>query len=88
MKKRLLIFLVIFFCVSQIWAENIKEGIAFYNKKDYKKAKVVFLQVIKDDIHNFTAFYYLGKVSMLLGDNDDAVLAFKRAIELQPNNIN
>jgi len=88
--KRKVIWIVIlffFFSVSGFFASDIKDGIKLYKEKKYKEAKKVFLDIIKNDINNYTACFYLGLTSKNLGDYDNAVLAFQRATKLKPKNV-
>ena len=73
--------------VFKLSAADLKEGIKLFKKASYKEAKKVFLEIIKNDMKNYTAYFYLGKTSRILGDNDNAVLALQKAMELQPDKV-
>lgn len=87
MKKIMSFFLLFLFAVFELSGADLKQGIEYYKNKSYKKAKEIFLEIIKNDTKNYTAYYYLGVTSMILGDNDNAVLALQRAIEVQPERV-
>ena len=74
--------------IFKLSGADLKEGIKLFNNTSYEKAKKIFLEIIKNDMKNYTAYFYLGKTSKILGDNDNAVLALQKAIELQPNKVN
>ena len=79
--------ILIFLLVFKLSAADLKEGIKLFNKASYKEAKIVFLEIIKNDMKNYTSYFYLGKTSRILGDNDNAVLALQKAMELQPDKV-
>lgn len=57
----------------------------YFNSKDYEKAAAEFEQVVKTDEKNHQAHFYLGKSRQALNKTDDAVGAYKKAIEVKPD---
>ncbi len=62
----------------------MERGLMFYNKGNYKNARILFLDARKKDLKYGPAYYYLGLVSGKMGNLADAVNYFRRAIELLP----
>ncbi len=57
----------------------------FYNAKDYPKAAAEFEAVVKKDAKNQKAHFNLGKSYQALKKPDEAVGAYKKAIEIKPD---
>ncbi len=64
---------------------NYDAALNYYNSKDYGKAAAEFEQVVKTDEKNHQAHFYLGKSRQALNKTDDAVGAYKKAIEAKPD---
>ena len=62
----------------------MERGEIFYKRGKYKEARILFLDAEKKDRRYGPAYYKLGLVSLKLGNINDAVNAFRRAIELLP----
>ncbi len=87
MKKLTILFLILFLTAINLSATDLKKGIKLYKAKSYKEAKKIFLEIIKTDIKNYTAYLYLGRTSKILNNNDNAILALQKAIELRPEKV-
>ncbi|HEX4825054.1 MAG TPA: tetratricopeptide repeat protein [Candidatus Polarisedimenticolaceae bacterium] len=63
-------------------------GISYYNKKDFEHAEQMFKRVTESKATNpdlSMAYGLLGNLQLRKGKTDDAVAAFKKCIELDPN---
>ena len=60
------------------------KGIALQNSGDNLGAQEVMISALALDSKNFVALYTLGIISIALGQNDEAVDYFSRAIEFHP----
>ncbi len=87
MKRILILLFLLLYITFNLAAADLKKGLDLYKAKSYTRAKEIFLNIIKTDIKNYTAYLYLGKASQILGDNDNAILALQRAIELRPEKV-
>jgi tetratricopeptide (TPR) repeat protein len=64
----------------------VDTGNNFYNKSKYKEAAIMYRRALQKDLRFGEAHYRLGLTEMKLGSYGAAVAAFRRAVELQPNN--
>ena len=62
------------------------EGLKFYNLQNYGQAKEMFHRVIELDPLNDAAYYYLGSINMMDGNNAQAEKNLLMAIEKDPAN--
>ena len=60
-------------------------GIALGDAENYEDARACLTQVIEAESENAEAFNSLGYVASRLGEPDQAIDHYERAIELQPN---
>jgi tetratricopeptide (TPR) repeat protein len=77
-------------CTGDPHAQSIKmvdNGNRFFDKGKYKEASIMYRRAISKDAKNGDAYYRLGLTSLKLGSPADAVGALRRAVDLQPNNI-
>lgn len=68
-------------------ASYIDRALAYSYKKDYTNAIKDFNHVLKLDSTEKqaeAAYFYLGKIKMLISENEDAILYFDKLIELVP----
>ena len=63
-------------------------GISYFNKKEYAHAEAIFRRVIDSKASNADlamAYGLLGKLQLRDGKNADAIVSFKKCLELDPN---
>jgi Flp pilus assembly protein TadD len=62
-------------------------GISYFNKKDYGHAETMFRRVTESKASNSDlamAYGLLGKLQLRDGKNADAIVSFKKCLELDP----
>ncbi len=64
---------------------DFNTAVNYYNSKDYEKAVAEFKEVVKTDGKNQQAYFYLGKSHQALNKTDEAIGAYKKAIEIKPD---
>ena len=62
-------------------------GIYFYNLKEFEKALPFFEQAVVLNSHYFSAVYHLGQVYWILNRDYDAIRAYQKAIEIEPEYV-
>jgi tetratricopeptide (TPR) repeat protein len=62
--------------------EYQKRGMAFYARKQFKEAEADLRKAILMDGNSIDSFYSLGMVLKAMNRKDDAVVAFKQALDL------
>lgn len=67
--------------------EHVERGNKFYNAGKYKEASIMYRLAIKMDQRYGEAYYRLALSEVKTGRIADAVAAFRRASELQPDNM-
>lgn len=68
--------------------DQIKEGIDLIQNKEYEKAKIIFKKIMKGQPKNILANFNLGKIYYKVGDFENAVNFFNKAINLNNKNAN
>jgi tetratricopeptide (TPR) repeat protein len=63
---------------------GLQKGIGLYQRKEYSKARDVFLRVTQLQPRYAAAFFYLGISQVGLGDLPKAEISLRRALELDP----
>lgn len=62
---------------------NREAGIEAYNQADYPKAAGAFRSALRQDPRDYRSHYYLGMSSIQLGNYQQAIVAFRSAMETQ-----
>jgi len=65
-----------------------QRAIHYLNDNQRDKAGLIYSQLVDNDTDDIEAIYNLGVLSMMLGENSNAIDYFSHAIELQPDNSN
>lgn len=60
-------------------------ALKYFNAKDYEKATKEFEEVVKNDSKNQQAFFQLGRSYQAVNKTDQAIGAYKKAIEVKPD---
>jgi len=82
-----LIILMSMFMLSACSPEYIQQkGISSYNYGDYLYSTGSFKLLLETQPDNPNAYYWLGKNYLAAGDYDTAIINFKKAIDLSPQN--
>jgi tetratricopeptide (TPR) repeat protein len=69
---------------AQRYLEN---GNKFFAKEKFKEASIMYRRALQKDLRFGEAYYRLALTDLKLSAYGDAVRALRRAIELQPNNV-
>lgn len=65
----------------------LANGNKYYDKAKFREASIMFRNALKEDARFGEAYYRLALTSVKLGQYGDALNAFQRAVELQPDNL-
>lgn len=72
-------------CKDYIEANTLmKKGVRSFNKREWIKAKIFFEKAIKIVPIDFQAYFYLGKISEMLGEYKNSISYIEKASELNP----
>lgn len=63
------------------------QGIYFYNQKELDAALFYFQESLKLNETYFSAAYHIGQIFWILGQYNEAVDAYHKAIEIEPKNV-
>lgn len=85
MKRLFCLFFI--FTLTTLFADNLKDAISLYNKKEYKQAYAKVQTYLKKSPSNIRANRLLGDCAYMLGLYDDAMAAYDRVLILDPNNM-
>ena len=69
---------------AQRYVEN---GNKFYDKGKYKEASIMYRRALQQDLRFGEAYYRLALTEIKLASFGDAARALRRAVELQPDNV-
>ncbi len=67
-------------------ADDLLQGNQFYAQKDYQKASQSYQAAIELDPRSFLAYQGLGNCEYYLGKKSEALAAYQKALELNPQN--
>ena len=65
----------------------LNNGNKFFDKGKYKEASIMYRRALQKDMKYGDAYYRLGLTEVKLLAIGDAARALRRAVELQPNNV-
>ncbi len=65
----------------------LANGNKYFESGKFREASIMFRNALKEDARYGEAYYRLALTSLMLGQYPDAVNAFKRSVELQPDNL-
>ena len=65
----------------------VEKGNEYFKNGKYKEASIFYRSALKKDMRYGEAYYRLGLAEMRLGRPSDALRSFRRAYELQPDNL-
>ncbi len=71
---------------SAFGADNLKMGEAAYNKKNYADALHYYKQALEQNGVSSELYYNIGNTQYRLGNIGQAVIAYERALKLDPSN--
>ena len=89
MLRKIILLLCLFLMPLYVLAapiSNLDLGRKVYYKKDYVEAEKYFLKEIKLNPKSYKAYYFLGLTYKALGDNDSAIIALEKTLEVAPLN--
>ncbi|MCD6561560.1 MAG: tetratricopeptide repeat protein [Deltaproteobacteria bacterium] len=66
---------------------HLKRARQYFEKMEYKKARIEFLNVVQLDPNDDTAYYELGETYQKLRQPEDALQSYNRAILINPDNL-
>ena len=86
MKTLLSILLMLLFTLSSYAQSLYQQGMRAYNNEDYKVAIKLLTKVIEADEGSVAfAYNFRGEARQILGDNEEALKDYNKAIEINPN---
>jgi len=91
-RKLLVLLLFTFFMAScsrdpKVQARRyVENGNKFYEKSKFKEASIMYRRALQKDLRFGDAYYRLALADIKLAAFGDAVRAFRRAVELEPDN--
>jgi tetratricopeptide (TPR) repeat protein len=65
----------------------VDQGNKFFKMAKYKEASIMYRRAYSKDLRFGEAYYRLGLTEMKLGNYSEAVRMLRRAVDLQPNNV-
>lgn len=65
----------------------VERGNEYFKNGKYKEASIMYKSALKKDLRYGEAYYRLGLAELRLGRYVDAVRSLRRAVELQPDNL-
>ncbi len=89
MLRKIILLMYLFLMPLYVLAapiSNLDLGRKAYYKKDYVEAEKYFLKEIKLNPESYKAYYFLGLTYKALGDNDSAIIALEKTLEVAPLN--
>jgi len=94
-KRRIIVLLLIFTCISLLFSKSLAEhknvfekGVKAYEERNYTSALNYFLSLENEGIINSDLYYNIGNTYFRLQEKGKAILYFKKALKVQPNNQN
>jgi tetratricopeptide (TPR) repeat protein len=95
MKFRKLLLLLVFALLVASCSQDpkaqaqryVNNGNKFFEKGKYKEASIMYRRALQKDLKSGEAYYRLGLTDVKLLAFGDAARALRRAVELQPNNV-
>lgn len=71
---------------SESVASAVMLGRVYLAEERLQDARFVFLKAIERDTLRFEGYFWLGRTEQLLGNYDEAVIAYRYSLELEPQN--
>ena len=65
--------------------ELINIGKACFERGEYKKARMIFSEVLESDGQSIDAYFYLANIFHMNGELGKAIKAFNKVLEIEPN---
>lgn len=72
---------------NKVKVAYVERGNEYFKNGKYKEASIMYKSALKKDLKYGEAYYRLGLSELRLGRYPDAVRSLRRAVELQPDNI-
>jgi tetratricopeptide (TPR) repeat protein len=72
---------------EKVKAAYVERGNEYFKNGKYKEASIMYKSALKKDLRYGEAYYRLGLSELRLGRYVDAVRSLRRAVELQPDNL-
>lgn len=66
-------------------AELFSKGKSLFERGEYKKAQVLFAELVDDNDKNTEAYFYLANIFHIAGEIGKAIKAFQKVLELDPH---
>ena len=82
------IFLILFSCLSSVtsFAGYVEDADKAYNKKDYTEALALYTKALDEDGMSSELYYNIGNTQYRLNNLGQAIIAYERALKLDPSN--
>jgi tetratricopeptide (TPR) repeat protein len=65
----------------------VEQGNKFYDKTRYREAVLMYRRALNADLRYGDAYYHLALADLKLGSYSEALRMLRRAVDLQPNNV-
>jgi tetratricopeptide (TPR) repeat protein len=85
MRKDFFKISLIFVFASSVYANDLKDAIALFEKKEYLKSDILLKKVFKDNPSNLKASFYMGLCAYELKMYEKALIAFERVLIMDEN---
>lgn len=72
---------------NKVKVAYVERGNEYFKNGKYKEASIMYRSALKKDLRYGEAYYRLGLAELRLGRIVDAVRSLRRAVELQPDNL-
>ncbi len=77
--------LFIFIFVVSGFSATYQEGLELFKSKDYKRSYEVFDGILFANLSNLKVNYYLGRSAFEIGEYNEAIAAYERALTIDPD---
>ena len=81
----LLLTIIVLLPIKSFSTTGLTQGIQLFEKKKYTDAKQIFQAIIDQNKENAEAYYYLGRISLIENDYNNAAKLLEKAVKYDEN---